>query len=129
MLKTKIKQSIGVDIVDVGRVAGILDRFGERFINRLLCDEEQFILKGRKDRADFLAGRFAAKEATIKALGTYISDRPAFPLMKVLATKSGQPELVFGGHLSESLRRVSTLISISHEKTHAVAVVLLTGES
>ena len=123
-----MKQSIGIDIVDIRRISDLLNKYGERFIHRLLCDEEEAILKERVDRSRFLAGRFAAKEAAIKALGSYISDRPAFRLLRVLSDKSGQPRLEFDGELSETLSTVSTLVSISHEKTHAVAVVLLTGE-
>lgn len=128
MQEIELKQSIGIDIVDVGRISDLLNKYGERFIHRLLSGEEEAILRGRIDRSRFLAGRFAAKEAAIKALGSYISDRPAFQSLKVLSDNTGQPRLEFGGELSETLRSVSTLVSISHEKTHAVAVVLLTGE-
>lgn len=127
MREIEMKQSIGIDIVEIGRISDLLSKYGERFIHRVLCREEEAILRGRIDRSRFLAGRFAAKEATIKALGLYITDRPPLRLLRVLSDESGQPRLEFGGELSETLRSVSTLVSISHEKTHAVAVVLLTG--
>jgi len=127
MQENELKQSIGIDIVDVGRISDLLSKYGERFIHRLLSGEEEAILRGRIDRSRFLAGRFAAKEAAIKALGLYITDRPSFRSLKVLSDVSGQPRLEFGGELSETLRSVSTLVSISHERTHAVAVVLLMG--
>ena len=123
----KMKQAIGLDIVDSVRISNLLNKYGNRFVRKILAKDEQALFEKRPDRSAFLAGRFAAKEAAIKALGSYIIRRPALGEICILPDSSGQPILSFGKILSEQLTGVSSLISISHEKTHAVAVVLLTG--
>jgi holo-[acyl-carrier protein] synthase len=61
---------IGTDIVELARVQDTYDRFGDRFVNRLLMDEERPLYERSKWPVRFLAMRFAAKEATVKAMGT-----------------------------------------------------------
>ena len=123
----EMKQAIGIDIVDSARVSNLLKKYGNRFVRRILADDEQAIFERRPDGSAFLAGRFAAKEAAIKALGSYIAKRPALGELCILPDESGQPVLSFGENLSHKMTGISSLVSISHEKTHAVAVVLLTG--
>ncbi len=61
---------IGTDIVELSRVQGIYDRFGDHFATRILMDEEMTLYRRAKDKVRFLAMRFAGKEATVKAMGT-----------------------------------------------------------
>lgn len=124
-----MKQAIGLDIVDSTRISNLLEKYGNRFVRKILAENERAIFENRADGSAFLAGRFAAKEAAIKALGSYIANRPALGELCILPDTTGQPVLSFGKSLSHKLTGVSCLVSISHEKTHAVAVVLLTGGS
>lgn len=120
--------AVGLDIVATERISRILERFGARFVNRILGPEERELFDKRVDRVEFLAGRFAAKEAAIKAFGSFVSVRPRFASIQVLPDSGGQPHL----HLPEDIRKKlsghTCLVSISHEKTVTAAVVIIVEE-
>jgi holo-[acyl-carrier protein] synthase len=120
--------SVGIDLVDVTRIERLLTQYGERFVARVLGPDELSHLNGRYDRAQFVAGRFAAKEAAIKALGRYLTHRPALTRIQVLNDATGRPSLDLSHLASPRLRRVSAQLSISHERSHAIAIVILTEE-
>ncbi len=117
-------ESIGIDIVETDRIRRALDRFGDRFRNRILGDRELSQYERRSDRAVFLAGRFACKEAVVKALGKYIKDRPTLSSIQIVNDDTGQPEVSFPDELAEQLKHVRFLVSISHEKHYAVAMAV-----
>lgn len=121
--------SIGIDLVDVARLKRIVERHGDRFLNRVFGTHELGIYRTRHDRYLFLAGRFAAKEATIKALGKYIPLRPPFRHIEIVNDSTGQPRLLFSGDLALRLEHLGSQVSIAHERTHAVAVVVLWEKS
>ncbi|MDF1544107.1 MAG: holo-ACP synthase [bacterium] len=121
-------KSIGIDIVEIERIAADIERFGDRFIKRVLSERERELYENRSDKELFLAGRFAAKEAVIKALGHYLTDRPPLNRLEILNSKSGQPELVLSDYLSGQLSGATCLISISHEKHYATAVAAFVEE-
>jgi holo-[acyl-carrier protein] synthase len=122
---------LGIDLTEVGRVADLLDRWGERFLERVFLPGE--ILRGRRHPrafAEHVAGRFAAKEAAMKALGTGWRG-VAFKEIVVGRESSGKPRLEFRGRARErarALRVVGTEVSITHTKTMAAAVVALQTE-
>ncbi|MBI5267300.1 MAG: holo-ACP synthase [candidate division Zixibacteria bacterium] len=120
--------AIGVDIVEVARIRHLMERYGSKFVSRVLGHEEMALLRTRRDAAQFVAGRFAAKEALIKAFGTYLTDRPAFPQIEILADGAGRPSVACRFPLSPALASVQMLVSISHEKSHAVAMAILSEE-
>jgi holo-[acyl-carrier protein] synthase len=104
---------IGIDIVEVSRIEGAVQRFGDRFLNRVFTDEELEYVKGKKNRYQSLAGRFAAKEAFMKAIGKGLSWREIG-----VSTSQGRPFIVYRGERYEG-------VSISHEKAYAVSVVII----
>ncbi len=112
---------VGVDLVEVGRVRALYARHGRRFLERVYLPEEIAYLETLADPAPALAARFAAKEAFVKA----------FPgrawITEVGVARDPRPRLVFRGALAEEVRRlgVRPWVSLSHERTHAVAVVVL----
>jgi holo-[acyl-carrier protein] synthase len=122
---------LGIDLTEVGRVADLLDRWGERFLERVFQPGE--ILRRRRHPrafAEHVAGRFAAKEAAMKALGTGWRG-VAFKEIVVGRESSGKPRLEFRGRALErarALRVVRTEVSITHTKTMAAAVVGLLTE-
>lgn len=120
--------AIGIDLVDVTRIARLMARHGERFLRRVLHAQELSHLATRYDRAQFVAGRFAAKEAAIKALGRYLSVRPALSQVYIVNDASGQPSLQFDASLRPLLVNVRPLLSISHERSHAIAIVILSED-
>ncbi|MEE8577986.1 MAG: holo-ACP synthase [candidate division Zixibacteria bacterium] len=121
-------RSIGLDIVDVSRVERALHKNGERFSKRILGPDELSVLKSRVDHAQFLAGRLAAKEAAIKALGAFLDDRPALSTIQIINEPGGQPSYSFGADVSARLAGIKCHLSISHEKTTAVAVAIFEEE-
>jgi holo-[acyl-carrier protein] synthase len=122
---------VGTDIVEVGRIEKALARFGERFAKRILCDPELKRFQTHRQKANYLAKRFAAKEAFTKALGTGIHAPANWHGVWVKNLPSGKPVLEF----SESLKALmdkwqisNTHLSLADERGMAVATVILECE-
>jgi len=118
--------AIGIDIVETARIAKALSTYGDRFLKRILGPDELKLFEQRADRIQFLAGRFAAKEAVVKALGRYLSRRPALASLQIVYDESGNPELLLPSKLQSQLARVRCLVSISHSRSSAVAMAVFT---
>lgn len=103
---------IGNDIIDIRRIEKSLDRFGERFINRVFTDIEQKKSDGRRARAASYAKRFAAKEACSKALGTGFRKGVFWRDMGVINEPSGRPTIHFSGG---ALLQLESMIPDGHE--------------
>ena len=115
---------IGTDIVDVDRIQGVYKRQGEGFAKRLLSEYEWSRFANHLFPERFLAKRWALKEAISKALGTGIAQGVSFHDMTIKHHDSGQPYLSLSGEAlvrSDALGICSWSISVSDEKTHAVA--------
>ena len=121
---------LGTDIVDMERIEKIAERFGERFAGHILHPEE--LAEWRESpHPTFLAGRFAAKEALVKALGTGFSQ--GIWLSDILIRKGvdGEPIAILSGVALERFQALggqSIHVSISHDRHSALAVVILEGE-
>lgn len=116
---------IGIDIVEINRIKESL-RKGNRLVKRVLTSKEEEIfltLSSEKRKCEFLAGRFAAKEACAKAIGTGIG-KVSFQHIEVLRSPSGAPSLFIEGYSD-----LETFISISHSEHYAVSQVVLTNHS
>jgi len=119
---------VGTDIVRVARMQRNLDRFGERFAERLLTDKELAEFRWTIQRANFIAKRFAAKEAAAKALGTGFSDGIRLREIGVGHDERGKPLLEFSGRTLASLRGrgiTAAHLSITDETDYALAFVIL----
>jgi holo-[acyl-carrier protein] synthase len=120
---------LGIDVASVARVRASLERFGDRFWQRILTENERADLQNRADRATFLAGRFAAKEAGAKALGG-----PSDVLWHTVEVRSdarGAPKLEYLGPARAHADRLGVrriLVSITHDAGVAAAVVALDGD-
>lgn len=123
-----MKLHLGVDLTEVDRVAEILERWGERFVRRVFLPGELSARRRHpRARAEHVAGRFAAKEATMKALGVGWRGL-AFRDIEVTRDTRGKPILTLHGRALARARElgVATVeVSISHTKETAVAVVAL----
>jgi holo-[acyl-carrier protein] synthase len=116
----------GVDIIEIERVARAGARHGARFNNRFFTPQELAYCQGRADR---LAGRFAAKEAVAKALGTGIGD-VRWTDIEVVCDERGGPHLVLhneAASLAAARGLKEWAISLSHTTTHAIAFAVATG--
>ncbi len=119
---------IGTDIVRVARMQQDLDRYGDRFAERILTANELKEFHDNAGKANFLARRFAAKEAAVKALGTGFSNGVLLHDIEVTHDAQGKPLLQFHGRARELLQEKSIVvahISLADEQDHAVAFVTL----
>lgn len=121
----------GIDIIEVERIAELVERHPERFIKRVFTDAEAAHSQGRRSRAQHLAARFAAKEAALKALGTGWADGVEWTDIEVVSEASGKPTLRLHGLALERAATIGAtgfVISLSHTRIHAVASVIATGD-
>ena len=119
---------IGTDILQTHRVAATYERFGEHFSRRLLMDEEQRLFAYTKNPVRFLAMRFAAKEAIVKALGTGFSNGMWIRDAGVISNRLGKPEIIFserGSKLCSDLGVAGGHVSLSDEGGFVVAFAVL----
>lgn len=121
---------LGVDLVELDRIERIVDRHGDRFVARICLSGEMGERTG-PGRVQRLGGLFAAKEAALKALGTGWARGLAFRDVEITRNPAGAPSLRFHGPAADRARELgveAAHVSISHERGHAVAVVVLEGE-
>ena len=119
---------IGTDIVEVERIRGVHEKFGERFLARILRPAELAYCATYQHPAPHWAARFAAKEAISKAFGTGIGTELGWLDMEVLRHASGQPYAVLLGKGAALMRErgVSALhLTLSHTANHVVAVSVI----
>ena len=119
---------IGTDIVRVDRMQQDIERFGNKFAERILTAAEMLEFQGNANKAHFLARRFAAKEATAKAMGTGFSNGVHLRDIGVIHDPHGKPMLQFSGGAEQFVK--DKCISVAHvsladEQDHAVAFVTL----
>lgn len=117
----------GIDIVEIERIEDMLERHGDRFLERCFTDAERSYAMGGKRAGEHLAGRFAAKEAALKAIGTGWRSGIAWTDIEVVLHPSGAPSLEIRGRAAEiamELGVTSWHVSISHTDAHAVASVI-----
>jgi holo-[acyl-carrier protein] synthase len=120
--------AVGTDIVEIQRIAKVIARQGDQFVQRILCETEQAEYQRLNQSAAFLAKRFAAKEAVAKALGTGIGRGVSFQDIQVFNNASGAPGVELSGGAAEvltSLGGSKVLISLADEQQYAVAYVIL----
>ncbi len=119
---------VGTDLIEIGRIERALQRFGERFARRILCEPELKRFRAHRKPAAYLAKRFAAKEAFTKALGTGIHAPANWHNVWVTNLGSGKPQLEFSGDLRALLerRRIRHAhLTLTDEREMACATVIL----
>lgn len=124
--------SHGIDMVDCARLKDLIKRHGQKFLNRIFTKAELEYCRGRKREIEHLAGRFAAKEAVLKVLGTGWRNGICWTDIEVRNEPSGQPKVYLTGkcrEVADNLRLATVLISISHIGTHAIASAIGAAES
>jgi holo-[acyl-carrier protein] synthase len=120
----------GIDIIEVARIASSFEKFGERFVNRILRPDEIAYCLAHRKPAPFLAVRFAAKEAISKAFGTGIGAQLGWQDMEIRRKESGEPFVVLHGDgkiLFAARGAKQLLVSLSHTENYAAATAILEG--
>lgn len=116
--------NVGTDIVECARVARMIERHGEQFLYRVYTPMEIEYCQSHKGATERFAGRFAAKEAILKVLGTGWRQGISWLDMEIQNRRTGQPIVALGGVARVHAERigVGTIhISISHSRSHAIA--------
>jgi holo-[acyl-carrier protein] synthase len=119
---------IGLDVVEVARLAEALERQGDRFVAKVFTDGERVACDARADRLLALAARFAAKEACLKALGTGWAEGLGFRDIEIVREGNQPPTLVLHGEAARravALGVVRSHVSLTHQPGLAAAVVIL----
>jgi holo-[acyl-carrier protein] synthase len=119
---------IGTDMVEIARMQGLLQRWGDKAGRRILAEAEMPAFLAAADQARFLAKRFAVKEALSKAVGTGVVQPVLLTAIAVSHDVQGKPMLVFGQDLQDFLLQrgvVRSHVSITDEREHALAFVVL----
>jgi holo-[acyl-carrier protein] synthase len=118
---------LGIDATDIPRIAAAIERYGDRFIQRIFTDDEIAYCMRRREPAIHFAGRFAAKEATMKALGTGHTQNVLWRGVEVVR-RGGPPRLqLHGGALRrfEAMGAGNSLLTITHSDVLAIAQVMI----
>ena len=122
---------IGTDITECLRIARMIERYGEMFLNRVYTSTEIRYCQSRKQATQHFTGRWAAKEAVLKALGTGWARGISWRDIEVRNEPGGKPVVAVRGGAKEVVERLGVarlLVSISHCHTHATAYAIALGE-
>jgi len=121
---------IGTDIIECLRIAQMIERHGEYFVGRVYTEHEIGYCSARKASTQHYAGRWAAKEAVLKAMGTGWSRGISWRDVEIRNDEGGRPHVRLGGgarEICEKLGIADMLISISHCRSHAIAFATAVG--
>jgi holo-[acyl-carrier protein] synthase len=121
----------GVDITEVKRIEAAVERFGDRFLNRVFTPAEVSYCMGKTNAAERLAARFAAKEAGMKAIGTGLRHGITWHDVEVVRLPGQRPVLKFSGKAVEFAARLGCKrahLSLSHTADQAIAHVILESD-
>lgn len=119
---------VGVDIAETKRFENLYSRYGDRIARRILTESEQVEFGRRNNPANYLATRFAAKEAAAKALGTGFGRGVGYKSIEIKNNNQGKPMLKFINTALELARQKkveNVFVSLSDEKHYVVAMVIL----
>lgn len=118
----------GIDIAEVPRIADSIERFGERFLNRIFTEGERRYCDAKANRVERYAARFAAKEAGMKAIGTGWNHGVTWKDVEVTRMPGGRPTLSFHRKAAEFAAKLGTkniALSLTHTADFAMAQVIL----
>jgi len=119
---------IGTDLVNINRVQRLYNKYGQKFVDKILLPEEKKLLQSNRDPVKFLANRFAGKEAAAKAFGTGFSQGVSWKDIGVTKNLSGQPKLIFSKKIKALFSQkeiLSAHISLTDDHPWAIAFVIL----
>lgn len=122
-------KGLGNDIIEVNRIESIITKYGSHFLNRIFSKNEQKYCLKYRDSGRHFAGRFAAKEAIVKALGKGFRDGVSWLDIEIINDEKGKPSVLFSRKLNEQYPGSSVWISISHCRKYATAVAIWTDYS
>ena len=122
---------LGTDIVEISRIGQMIERRGETFLNRVFTESENEYCGTKKNKEQHYAGRWAAKEAVMKTLGTGFIKGIGWKEIEVVNLKSGKPTIVISGGVESFAGEMGIeeiLITISHSREFATATAIAVGK-
>ena len=125
-------KGIGVDLAQIRRLRRVVERWDERFLRRVFTEDEIAYCRRRRDPIPHLAARFAAKEATLKALGTGLRMGIKWQELEVRRERGQAPVMVLSGRcraLAQAKGAGSVLLSLTHDGDYAMAQAMLIGDA
>lgn len=120
-------EGVGIDLIDVARMATILDKWGEKFLVKLFTRSEIAFCQDKANAAECFAARFAAKEALAKALGHGFCKHFRWTDVEVRRDNSGKPAFAISGVTQELVRNKRVLLSMTHIQSYAAAIATVEG--
>ena len=121
---------IGTDLIEIERLGASVNRFGDRFLEKVFTPEEIAYCRAKKSWGESFAARFAAKEAGAKALGTGISRGVGWKEIEVRRSPGERPTLHWSGRAAERAKALGvarTALTLTHSRSMAMAVVVVEG--
>jgi holo-[acyl-carrier protein] synthase len=118
-------ESVGIDLVEIQRIKVAIDRYGERFTNRIFTPWEIEYCLSKINPALSFAGRFAVKEAVFKAIGTGFAEGVKWKSVEVVNDRRGRPQVRLGRAIRNHTGNNKIVISLSHTSNYAVASAIL----
>ncbi len=119
---------IGIDLIEVDRLRRSVEKFGDKFLNRIFTDNEIKYCQTKSNSYQHYAVRFAAKEALLKAIGTGLRAGITWHQIEIINDTQGKPSIITYGECHKILQKLDIKnieLSLSHTKHHGVAVVIL----
>jgi holo-[acyl-carrier protein] synthase len=117
-------KGIGTDIIEISRIQNSVSLHGQKFLDKIFTSEEQAYCNRFHESSRPYAGRFAAKEAIVKALGTGFREGITWLDLEILPDAHGKPKVYLSRSLIERFENPQILLSISHCKEYATATAL-----
>lgn len=117
-------QGLGNDLIEISRIRASVERHGLHFINRIFTEKEQDYCYKYKDPAPHFAGRFAAKEAIAKALGTGFGSHLSWKDVEILNDELGKPHVYLSDSAKKAFQHPNIHVAISHSNDYAMAVAI-----
>jgi len=118
---------LGTDIIEIVRIGEMIERHGELFLQRVFTEQEIEYCQKRKECMQHYAGRWAAKEAVMKTLGTGFTKGVGWQDIEVVNKQSGRPTIILtggAGHVAKQIGINEVLITISHCRSYATATAI-----
>ena len=113
--------SVGIDIIEVSRIKNAIDRWGDSFLHRVFTPWEINYCSHKKFPEQSFAGRFAVKEAVLKAIGTGYNGGVRWTSVEIVNNKLGQPAVRLGERIKNIIGNKQIRVSMSHTREYAVA--------
>jgi holo-[acyl-carrier protein] synthase len=120
-------EAIGIDLVEIHRIEEAINRYGEKFTDRVFTPWEIQYCRSKINPMLSFAGRFAVKEAVFKAVGTGFAEGVKWKSVEIVNDQKGQPQVRLGKAIRDHIGDKNILVSLSHTREHSVAVAIMLG--